>query len=838
MSIRFLRLVTALGAGYGLTLNVTTAQAQEVAAENGEVTLSEITVTARRVEENLMVVPASVTALSADTLEAANVKDMTDITNFQPSFHFVNQAGGASPIVSRASVNVNFRGLVEGGGSGSVFIDGAPVVDGQPPTLDEVARVEVLKGPQSAYFGRSTFAGAINYVTKDPSLTSFGGEISGEVSSFGSTDDYIGVDFPIVNDVLGVRVSGRHHIKGGEYPNGTGTLGAGTTGIATLPNSTLGSPGSTDQLLGEEGTNSLSTTILFQPNEKLRIKGWVNWIQENDGPEYEAGVNSGDGFYNLASPPGAVYKGGYITGPIPNAAAISPANISCNCTMTPFLAGILLGNSQNYHLIFDPSWQRSFGLKRDELQEELNINFEFLPGYNVSSLTAYHYDKEEAHWDIDNRAGYAVPNPFFSATSGPNVLPYYGFDLGGQSLDTDFSEEIRITSPQDRAFSWSFGGDYLIYKTPGSSLIGEIPSGPADFGGVTHSSTSTPAVFGGIRYTFLPKLTLSIEARYQWDNLFQHQIYVGNNLATGLAAQPLKGTFKSFSPRASLNYDFAPNSTAYVLFSRGYKPGGFNTAVLSNTAAQNAFISGQGGNPNLTFAQERLDNFEFGIKQTFLDGRARVAVSFYRDKWVDGQVPDNISVPANPLLPIGAGNTTRIESPVTNAGLIYLEGIEWEGDMQITSHLGFSSTFALNNTDVVHYETCSDCLQILGTTTAHGAVPNAPRIQGAGAFTYTDHLLADWNWDGRIDYLYVGRIFVDYTNLAWIQQSQHVNLHLGVSREKLRLEGFVTNLTHNSTPPSVDRIVNGFTFFGQNQTSLDYTLPDKQSFGVRASYRF
>ena len=53
----------------------------------------------------------------------------------------------------------------------SIFIDGAPVTTSQIGGLDGIDRVEILKGPQSAYFGRETFAGAINVVTKDPSKT-------------------------------------------------------------------------------------------------------------------------------------------------------------------------------------------------------------------------------------------------------------------------------------------------------------------------------------------------------------------------------------------------------------------------------------------------------------------------------------------------------------------------------------------------------------------------------------------------------------------------------------------------------------------------------------------
>jgi iron complex outermembrane receptor protein len=795
---------------------VTSARAQEEPSPSGNA-LEEITVTARRVEENLMTVPVSVSALSASDIENRDIKDMTEISLFEPSFHFVNQQGGQSPINDRSGVNVSFRGLVESGGSGSVFIDGAPVVDGQPPTLDEIERVEVLKGPQSAYFGRSTFAGAINYITKDPSLTTFGGTVSAESSSYNSNDESIGLDVPVINDVLGLRFSGRHQIKGGEYFNAADT----------------------DQVLGEQGTDSASLTVLFKPIDRLRIKGWFNWIGDDDGPPAEGGIYAADGFFNFPSPAGATFKGGYISGPIPNVNQLNPAKISCDCTMTPFLQSILVQNSPGFHVIFDPTWQRAFGLRRNELQDDVKIDYEFLPGYNLSSLTAYHYDKRESHWDIDQQAGYDVPNPYYGL---PNTLSYYSFDLAGESLQTDWSEELRVTSPQDRPLKWSLGADYLYSSTPGSSLWGEIPFGPTNFGTITPSSTETPAIFGGVSYEFLPKLTLALEARYQWDKLKTQTTYSGNAPTTGVAAEVLAATFKSFSPRVSLDYQYAPGSTAYALFSRGYKPGGFNTAVLYDSPAQLAYIASQGGNESLTFAQEQLDNYEFGVKSTFLDDRARVTVAFYYDRWLNGQVPVNIDVPANPLLPLGGGNTEAEQAPVTNAGLIILKGIEYAGDFQVTSHLLLNTSFAINDTDVVHYQTCSDCVDILGTTTAHGHVPLAPKYSATASGTYSDRLpgswTGNWSWFGRVDYIYSGSKFVDYTNIAWIQAATLVNLYVGINQEQLRIEGFVKNATNESAPISVDHQVNPFTFFSQNQNTIDYALPDKRTIGVRADYRF
>jgi iron complex outermembrane receptor protein len=143
--------------------------------------LEEIVVTARKVEENLMTVPLAITAFSAQAIENQGIKQLTDVMRVTPSFNFVNQQGGSGRNDRSANALV-FRGLylannVGVSAGGQLFIDGAPVLGAQPPPIADVARIEILQGPQSAYFGRSTFSGALNFIMKEPG-EEFGGKVS------------------------------------------------------------------------------------------------------------------------------------------------------------------------------------------------------------------------------------------------------------------------------------------------------------------------------------------------------------------------------------------------------------------------------------------------------------------------------------------------------------------------------------------------------------------------------------------------------------------------------------------------------------------------------------
>ena len=128
------------------------------------VALEEIIVTARKREESLIDIPMSITAISSTTIEAAALTNLQDISLIAPGLDFQNQG---SFLGGRALGQISFRGMnlervTLSNQLGALFIDGIYVLGGaQSIPLDGIERVEVIKGPQNAYFGRNTFAGAL-----------------------------------------------------------------------------------------------------------------------------------------------------------------------------------------------------------------------------------------------------------------------------------------------------------------------------------------------------------------------------------------------------------------------------------------------------------------------------------------------------------------------------------------------------------------------------------------------------------------------------------------------------------------------------------------------------
>ena len=133
--------------------------------------LEEIVVTARKVEESLLDVPISITAVTAAQIEASGIDDVADLALQTPGFSYRQGFGRTGSGQGEATSRPSIRGMssILGAANAAFFVDGV-YVSGNVSSyqLDNLQRVEVIRGPQSALFGRQTFAGAINFVTREP----------------------------------------------------------------------------------------------------------------------------------------------------------------------------------------------------------------------------------------------------------------------------------------------------------------------------------------------------------------------------------------------------------------------------------------------------------------------------------------------------------------------------------------------------------------------------------------------------------------------------------------------------------------------------------------------
>jgi iron complex outermembrane recepter protein len=293
-----LAVATVLASAFALPAVVHAAPAPAPQA----LTLEEIVVTARKREEVLQEVPIAVTAFSAAALQSIGMRNLEDIALRTPGLQFSEQAG---QIAGRFNCSIRFRGMNVNSEQavyqlGALFIDGIYVASGCSGIgSEDLERVEVVKGPQAVYFGRNTFGGAVNYVTKDP-----GNEWGAKVSASVAEDDdyeYTGsIEGPILQDKLAFRLSGRYYDRGNTF---TSNFGDG---------------------LGEQKTRSVALKLTATPTDALKIGVRAYYGEDRDGPS-AGGFISGNLNDTCTGTTGPTARCGHVTSAAPSRGSIRPS---------------------------------------------------------------------------------------------------------------------------------------------------------------------------------------------------------------------------------------------------------------------------------------------------------------------------------------------------------------------------------------------------------------------------------------------------------------------------------------------------------------------------------
>lgn len=239
--------------------------AQQAGSDDGSAMLiDEIIVTARKRSETVMDIPMSVAAFSAENIEQAGYTNVNDLIEAVPGVTYAGLQGESQ------GDSASFRGVSTNTGdptlqNSSKFIDGV-YVSGSLSTIlfTDIERVEVIKGPQSALFGRATFSGAINYITKKPT-DELSGSINATFAEYGEQRLNGTVSGPIIDGKLAGRISAGLQKDGSPYNN----INTG----------------------GDMGDNDIQTgsvALLFTPTEALSANLYVSYTDGQLGEAIRA----------------------------------------------------------------------------------------------------------------------------------------------------------------------------------------------------------------------------------------------------------------------------------------------------------------------------------------------------------------------------------------------------------------------------------------------------------------------------------------------------------------------------------------------------------------------
>ncbi len=722
--------------------------------------VEEVVVQARKKKENLLKVPVSVSVLSAKQMQLRSVHGVDGISDTTPGFHSTDQTVARN---DRGFTLYTIRGIVSGVTSTrpgvTLFMDGTPIAGGNISGITDVDHVEVIKGPQSAYFGRSTFAGAINFITVPPS-DYWHGAIDVEYGSYGTTDDTITEQGPLIPGLLDVRASYHHYSTTGEYND---QLEAGVK-------------------LGERNTDSGTIEFHATPSPDLTMNFFYNKWDDDDGPSAQSELGAGNVNCNPAGGSGAGYTCGKI--------GIAPTSGFLYDTLQTAqnLVGEVAQSNEGtspFTNAVSPSILDTIGLARRAYQMHVNFTYDIAgSGYTIAGNVA----RDENDWmEIQGPIGERnlnISDPFYGVVSG---APKYDTDaINAAATDDDFSAELRLSSPQTGRFKWTVGTNYYEQKSY-LSTTAELEFGPAAFVDDTASNAYTVGVFGSASYDILHNLTLIVEGRGQWDTL---RSYI---LGTDLSYE---ATYPSFSPRFILSYRPIDEVMLYTSFSRGYRPGEFNTDYATATTSEREQIAKIVPSVATAVPQEKLNMLEAGFKAQFFQDKVRILADAYYGDWSNYHITDEV--------PVEIGDVANTVQTVFAGGRILLHGVEAEATYRVTHDLTLEGTFDWADTNIRN-DVCSACVLINGVANNRGnTLPSYPTFTGTLSATYSHPL---WNEDyigfAHADYLYTGKQYADDTNLTYIGSNNRLNIQVGMRKGPYELALVGTNITNSKTPIAI-----------------------------------
>lgn len=184
---------------------VVEAAAQPAAPQGSE----DIIVTAQRREQSVLKVPIAMSAIGGDALMMRGVVDTSQLAATVPNLQVNSAYGKTQPNFSMRGIGVGSEYNANQASPIGVYIDDAYIASraSHGAQLFDLERVEVLRGPQGTLFGRNTTGGAINIITKIPTLEQNGGYAEVGYGNFNAVHLQGAVEGAVVPDVIGFRAS-------------------------------------------------------------------------------------------------------------------------------------------------------------------------------------------------------------------------------------------------------------------------------------------------------------------------------------------------------------------------------------------------------------------------------------------------------------------------------------------------------------------------------------------------------------------------------------------------------------------------------------------------------
>jgi iron complex outermembrane receptor protein len=801
---------TAAGAAItGVLMAISPATSQAQGAADASLTLEEVVVTARKKQETLIDIPVSVSVLTARDIEAKGIQNLFDVAMFTPGLTYFdaiqNQLG--TPVIrgiSQTNLGTPDRNV-------AVFYGGVYLANQNTSNLEllDVERIEVVKGPQSALYGRNAFNGAINYVPASPT-DDFFAKVSGTVGSDARYEARATLSGPITDTLRG-RVAISYNTFDGSWENAAESSGG----------------------LGGFETKNVSGVIEWKPTDAFTARAF-----------------------------------GYRTEDVRDSSAmyIFP---SLNCGPAGVAPTVFCGDVP----IADPLSANpdSLAFQRHVSLGSLDLSYDFGPVQIKSQTSVFNANTDnfsDQTLGQANGAGYffnivnrAAPTTVLRRQRVPV------FNGSGKGESRAQSQELRLEGKAGNKLDWAVGGflfnnDFislsrLVYDGRGLAPT-ERPQGDIFFFVNLNPNTAVAytdplnnmftlarnvaqdkqrAYFGSLEYRFNDQWTAGAELRHDNEDRERTNTVVGPS-----SRQAAEFSYTTW--RAHVDFALSPTQKFYASAAKGVISGYFN-GVVDNAAAGLPV-------PQELQAYDPAENltYELGWKAAWLDRRLNTEIAAFFIDYTGIQLP---FVPPPPL----------VTNLVQNVGGATAQGIEVSVNFAATDRFQVGGTFSYTPTEfddgTVDGGRVAECG---GTATAGipvsargfcrslvvngralpdvsgNALPRSPNSLASLYGSYETPLgSTDWRFSVRADASYTSDTPATTLDISTIPSRTLYNARLGLRKGPLDIALWSRNLTDERyvsavifQPPLTPAPSLGFL--------PNVSLGERRTFGLTATYSF
>ncbi|HUA90611.1 MAG TPA: TonB-dependent receptor [Steroidobacteraceae bacterium] len=629
-------MIRHLGAGL-LAAGLLTAPVIQAAESDatGDATLAEVTVTAQRVAENLQTTPISMTALSGSFIQKFDLNRVTSLETVTPNLVFFSGTGGSSSQVSAFIRGVGqFDFLLSTDPAVGLYVDGVYLARtfGTNLELNDIDRVEVLRGPQGTLFGKNNIGGAINITT----LTPTGSGRTDFRASAGNYDSYaldLYRDQRITDDLaLGISLMARRSDGWQDRP--------------------LGDNGGKEQREGGRATLSWTPSDTFSSRLSAEFTAQAQPSSPNVMIAYDP---------KAATVPFLSLFNGFVA-----PCCTPPTNIDQSGAEGPLVRDDLHGLAATW------------------------INDWKLDGIDLKSISAYRYSHADFGRDGDN--SYVNYNgdvhnehdtQITQEVQASGSVSRLKWVAGVYYLQERTRDQTNLVTAEGlfQALSQFSDPNSPLYQLYLARYLLDF-----NLAYDNRQTTKDYAVYLNGNYAFTDKLSLEFGGRFTHEDKYFSQ-FVENDVGTTifLPVNPITGVVDTsntsvpakdcsslqdvgryfscttraneFSPRVSINMQWTPDVFEYLQWSRGFRSGGVNGRPTSVADIDD-------------YKPEHLDSTELGVKTMFFDHRLRWNNALFYDQYKDIQV----------LLTEGAAVLTQ------NAAAAKVYGLESDLQAAVTEH--------------------------------------------------------------------------------------------------------------------------------------------------------